>query len=369
MTENRKIRVALTHGDTNGIGYELIFKAFEDPMMFDLCTPIIYGSPKVAAYHCKALELDANFTIISKAEEAQEGKLNLLTAMEEEMKVDLGQVSKEAGQAAAKALEQAMVDYHAGLYDVLVTLPANISTMKGEHFNYASQTDFISFAVNQKGKAMKILVYNGLRIALATDDMPLADVPSHITKEVIVERATTLFQTLKRDFFVSNPRIAVLALNPDDGQGGFQGREEKEIIVPAIAELSEKHINTFGPYAADDFFGNHVYNAFDGILAMYDEQANVPFKLLSDEQGLEVTAGLPIVRTALHINAPHDKAGKNVSDENLLRKAIYIAIDNFRHRIQYDEPMANPLKKLYHERRDDSEKARFNVPKKQENKD
>ncbi len=361
--EEKKIRVAITHGDTNGIGYEVILKTFADPAIFELCTPIVYGSPKVAAYHRKALDLPTNFSIIEKAEDAQNGRLNLLTTFEEEVKVDLGQPSKEAGEAALKALDRAMTDYRAGLYDVLVTAPINKNNIQSDLFHFCGHTEYIEQSVGDGHKALMILMNDNLRVALVTTHLPVKDIAQAITKEKIVEKATIFHQALKRDLRISSPRIAVLSLNPHAGDGGVIGTEEQETIIPAIKELEEGGVYAFGPYAADGFFGSGMYNRFDGVLAMYHDQGLAPFKTLALENGVNFTAGLPIVRTSPDHGTAYDIAGKGVADEQSFRQAIYAAIDIWRNRQNYDEPLANPLPKLYHEKREDGEKARFTVKK------
>lgn len=363
--EHKKIRVAITHGDTNGIGYEVILKAFADPAMFELCTPIVYGSPKVAAYHRKALDLQTNFSIIEKAEDAQADRLNMLATFEDEVKVDLGQPSKEAGEAALKALDRAMTDFRAGLYDVLVTAPINKNNIQSDLFHFCGHTEYIEQCLGGGKKALMILMNDTLRVALVTTHLPIKDVASAITKESIVEKATIFHQALKRDLRISNPRIAVLSLNPHAGDGGVLGSEEQDVIIPAIEELEKAGIQAFGPYAADGFFGSGAYNRFDGVLAMYHDQGLAPFKTVALENGVNYTAGLPIVRTSPDHGTAYDIAGKGVADEQSFRQAIYAAIDIWRNRQNYDEPMANPLPKLYHEKREDGEKARFTVKKEQ----
>lgn len=359
MEEKRLIRVGITHGDTNGIGYEVIFKAFEDPEMLELCTPIIYGSPKVAAYHSKMLEMQDNFSIIDKAEDAKDGHVNLLATFDEEVKVEMGKPSKEAGMAALKALDRAMADYRAGLYDVLVTAPINKKSIQSDEFHFPGHTEYIENRIGDGNKALMILMNEGLRVALVTTHLPIRNVADAITKETIVEKATIFHQSLRRDFRISSPRIAVLSLNPHCGDDGLLGNEENETIKPAIAELEQKGIQAFGPYAADGFFGSGTYSKFDGVLAMYHDQGLAPFKTLASESGVNYTAGLPIVRTSPDHGTAYDIAGKGKADANSFRQAIYTAIDIYRNRKEYDEPLANPLQKLYREKRDDSEKTRF----------
>lgn len=356
--EERKIRVAITHGDTNGVGYEVILKAFSDPTMLELCTPIVYGSPKVAAYHCKALELDTPFTIIKDASEAREGRLNMLAVIEEDVKVDMGETTPEAGMAAKKAIDKALEDYKAGRFDVLVTAPVNKNSIP----NFNGHTDYIQKALNDGKHGLTILTNEDLRVALVTNNVAIKDVADAITKQKIVEKATIFHQTLRRDLRVSSPRIAVLALNPRCGEDGVLGDEEQTIINPAIKELAEKDIQVFGPYAADDFFGRCVYYRFDGVLAMYHDQGQTPFKAVAYENGVRFTAGLQLIRTAPAHGVNYAVAGKNQTDEQSLRNAVYTAIDVWRNRQNYDEPLQNPLPKLYHEKRDESEKVRFRSP-------
>lgn len=336
--ENRKIRVAITHGDTNGIGYEIILKAFEDVGMLELCTPIIYGNPKIATYHRNALQLETPFTIIKNAEDARPDKLNMLATFDDEVKVELGAPTPESAEAARKALQRAKEDLKNGLYDVLVQAPV-----------VSSNTPDLD------DKSLLIMFANDIRIALATNHLPLKDVATSITSDKLVEKCRLLHTSLKRDFRINNPRIAVLALNPQ------LGAEEENIISPALKTVEEAGIQAYGPFTADDFFGNGMQHSFDGILAMYDDQGNVPFKTLAHEFGVKMKAGFPFVITTPDQDPSFDIAGKGIADPTSLRHAIYAAIDIFRNRAHYDEPLANPLPKLYHEKREDSEKARFAV--------
>lgn len=363
--ENKKIRVAITQGDTNGVGYEVIFKVFEDPTMLELCTPIIYGSSKIAAYHKKALNKETNFSVINSAEEARDGRLNLLSCFEDEIKVEFGQPSEEAGGAAFKALDRAMTDFRKGLYDVLVTAPINKATIQSPGFHFPGHTEYIETSLGEGKKALMILMNDRLRVALVTTHLPIKDVATAITKESIMEKATIFHQALKRDFRISNPRIAVLALNPHAGDDGLLGTEEKNIISPAIEALAKKGIQAFGPYPADGFFGAGTFNYFDGVLAMYHDQGLAPFKTIALDNGVNYTAGLPIIRTSPDHGTAYDIAGQDKADENSMRQAIYTAIDVFRNRQFYDEPLQYPLPKLFHEKREDGDKARFAVRSKE----
>lgn len=336
--EERKIRVAITHGDTNGIGYEIILKAFEDTTMLDLCTPIIYGNPKIATYHRNALKLDTPFSIINNAEEAHPDKLNLLVTFDEDVKVEFGLPTTESAEAAHKAMQRAKDDLKKGLYDVLVQAPV-----------------ISSHTPDPNDKSLLIMFADDIRMALATNHLPIKDVAQNITTDMITSKCRLLHTSLRRDFRINNPRIAVLALNPQ------LGGEEEGIISPAIRDVESTGIQAYGPYTADDFFGNSLQYNFDGILAMYDDQGNVPFKTLAREYGVKMKAGFPFVITTTDHDPCFEIAGKGTADPASLRHAIYAAIDIFRNRIHYDEPLANPLPKLYHEKREDGEKARFAV--------
>lgn len=336
--DDRKIRVAITHGDTNGIGYEVILKAFEDPAMLELCTPIIYGSPKAAAFHRKAMSLETQYNIIKNAEDAREDRLNLLAAFDDEVKMDIGQPTEESAQAARKAVAKAKEDLLKGLFDVLVMAPVQPIT-----------------GPVREDKALTVMVSDRVRIGLVTTHLPIKDVAEAIKVETIVEKGRIFHTCLKRDFRISNPRIAVLALNPQ------AGTEEEQIIKPAIEEMENNGIQAFGPYVADEFFGNALYGEFDGVLAMYDDQGIVPFKTLALEYGVKLKAGITAVCTTPDHGPAFDIAGKGMADPQSMRHAIYTAIDMYRHRLEYDEPLANPLPKLYHEKREDGDKARFAV--------
>ena len=336
--ENRKIRVAITHGDTNGIGYEVILKALEDPMMLELCTPIIYGSPKVASYHRKALELETQYNIINSAEDVREDRVNLLTTFDDEVKVELGQPTDESAEAARKAVVRAKEDLIKGLYDVLVMGPVRPNPHPAK-----------------EDKSLTIMVSESVRIGLVTTHLPIKEVAQAITPEKIVDKAKIFHASLKRDFRISNPRIAVLALNPQ------QGTEEQEVITPAINTLNGEAMAVFGPYLADEFFGNHLYDYFDGVLAMYDDQGVLPFRTLAQDYGVKLKAGISAICTTPDLDPAFDIAGKNVADPQSMRQAIYTAIDMFRFREEYDTPFANQLPKLYHEKREDGDKARFTM--------
>ena len=355
MENNRKIKVGITHGDINGIGYEVILKAFSDPTMLELCTPIVYGSPKVAAYHRKAMDIQTNFCIIASATEAVDNRLSILNCTEDELKVELTKPTPEAGKAALDALERALADYREGLIDVLVTAPINKHTIQSENFNFPGHTEYIQERVGDGQKALMILLKDDFRVALVTGHIPVKDIATTLTKNLIVEKATIFHQSLKQDFGIDNPRIAIFSLNPHAGDSGVIGTEEAEVIQPAIQELVSKRIQCFGPYPADGFMGSGNYEHFDGILAMYHDQGLAPFKAMAMDEGVNFTAGLPIVRTSPAHGTAYDIAGQGIAMENSFRQAIYTAIDVYRNRLIEEEIHARPLRRQYYDKRDDSD--------------
>ena len=348
-----KIKIGITHGDTNGVGYEVILKAFEDPTLLELCTPIVYGSPKIATYHRKAMELGTSFNTVDSAEKITEGKLNMVDVIKQEVKIELGQGTEESGNAALQSLEAAMEDYKKGLIDVLVTAPINKHCIQSENFKFPGHTEYIQDRAGEGNEAMMILMNNMMRIALATTHLPLNQVAGAVTQENILGKLRILNLSLKRDFSLSLPRIAVLGLNPHAGDNSLIGQEEQEIIIPAMQQAEEEGINCFGPFSADGFFGTASFRHYDAVLAMYHDQGLAPFKLLAMEDGVNYTAGLPIVRTSPDHGTAYDIAGKGMASPASFLQAIYAAIDIYRNRISYDEAHADPLQKLYHDKRED----------------
>lgn len=351
------IKVGITHGDINGIGYEVILKTFADIRMAEICVPIIYGSVKVASFHRKAMELQSvSFNQISDAKDASINKVNIINCINDDTKIDIGQSTPIGGEAAYQSLERAIADLKKGLVDVLVTAPINKHNIQREDFQFPGHTEYLEQRFAKDGeKSLMILVKDSLRVALVTGHVPLAEVPSLLSKDKIVEAVSLFENSLKRDFRVGKPRIAVLSLNPHAGENGLLGSEENDIIIPAIKELQANKILCFGPYAADGFFGSGDYTHFDGVLAMYHDQGLAPFKTIAMEEGVNFTAGLPVIRTSPAHGTAFSIAGKNQASEESFRQAIYLAIDTFASRADYDIAHANPLKKLYFERGGDSE--------------
>jgi 4-hydroxythreonine-4-phosphate dehydrogenase len=356
MEENRKIKVGITHGDINGIGYEVILKALDDTRMVELCTPIIYGSAKIAAYYRKALELPAGqLHQIQTAADAKDGECNIINVIAEDTHLDPGQSTPTAGTAAFAALERAVDDLKRGSIDVLVTAPINKHNIQNDQFHFPGHTEYLEASLGDgTDKALMILCDEHLRVALVTTHLPIAKVAEAITKDSVLEKIKALDNSLKYDFAIPSPRIAVLSLNPHAGENGLLGAEEQQIIAPAITEAQSAGIEAYGPYAADGLFGSGNYRAFDGILAMYHDQGLAPFKTVAMEQGINFTAGLNRVRTSPDHGTGYDIVGQGTADETSMRHAIWQAIDIWRNRRRYRDIHRNPLRKQYFEKGKDN---------------
>ncbi|MBR5639592.1 MAG: 4-hydroxythreonine-4-phosphate dehydrogenase PdxA [Muribaculaceae bacterium] len=355
MSNERKIRIGITQGDTNGVGYEVIMKCFTSNDILELCTPIVYGSSKIMNYHRKALGIQTTqLNITRNAGYVKENQLNLVEVINEEVKIELGQPGKQAGNAAFMALEAAVSDLKKGVIDVLVTAPINKDNIHSEEFSFPGHTEYLETSLGDGAKALMVLCNDKIRVALVTTHIPIAKVAQSINKEDIVEKLRIFNDSLQRDFNIQKPRIAVLGLNPHCGDNGVIGTEEKEIIEPAIQEANDNQILCFGPYPADGFFGSNQYLRFDGVLAMYHDQGLAPFKTIAMNDGVNVTAGLPYVRTSPDHGTGYDIVGQGIASDLSMRHAIYTAIDIYRNRKNWDEMYQNPLKKQYFDKGKDN---------------
>lgn len=342
--KTNKIKVGITHGDINGIGYEIIFKVLSDIRMFDMCTPIVYGSSKVAAYHRKTLNI-SNFSLnnIRSAEDAHPKRANIINCVDDNIRVELGKATTMGGEAAYSALNQAVSDLKKNKIDVLVTAPIHKKNIQSDQFGFPGHTEFLESEFGNNGSLM-LLISDVLKVGVVTGHVPLNEVTNYITKEKIVSKLKILNKSLKEDFTIRKPRIAVLGLNPHAGDNGLLGKEEQDIIIPAIEEAKNKGIIALGPYAADGFFGSNNLSKFDAVLAMYHDQGLIPFKTISFSSGVNFTAGLPVVRTSPDHGTAFEIAGQGVANEESFRQAIYSAIDIFRNRDSYKVLSKNPLK-------------------------
>jgi 4-hydroxythreonine-4-phosphate dehydrogenase len=341
-----KIILGISQGDINSISYEVIMKSLSDNRILELCTPVVYGSPKVAAYHRKALNLENfSFNTVRTVDEAVVRRANIINCIDDSARVELGKSTPDAGEASLKALEAAVKDLGEGKLDALVTGPINKSNVKSEHFNFNGHTEFFETHFKSNGVLM-LMVNEFLRIGVVTSHIPLAKVNEYIVRDTILNKLRILSHSLLSDFTIRSPRIAVLGLNPHAGDNGLLGDEEIKEIIPAIMQAQEEGILAFGPFPADGFFGAGSFTQFDAVLAMYHDQGLVPFKALSVEGGVNFTAGLPVVRTSPAHGTAYELAGKNEASADSFRKAIYLACDIFRSRKLFKEMSANPLKQV-----------------------
>jgi 4-hydroxythreonine-4-phosphate dehydrogenase len=341
-----KVILGITHGDINGISYEVIMKSLLDNRVFDLCTPVVYGSPKVAAYHRKTLNLENfSFNTIRSVDEAQARKANIINCIDEAARVELGKSTSYAGESSLKALEVAVQDLADGKIDALVTAPVSKPNVQKDHFNFTGHTEYLENHFKSEGVVM-LMVNELMRVGVLTSHVPLAKVHEYITRDTLLNKLRILNKSLLVDFAVTNPRIAVLGLNPHAGDEGLLGEEEEKEIIPAIRQAQEENILVFGPYPADGFFGAGTYRKVDAVLAMYHDQGLVPFKALTTEGGVNYTAGLPVVRTSPAHGTAYELAGKNEASPDSFRNAVYLACDIFRSRLRHKDMSSNPLSPL-----------------------
>ncbi len=339
----RKIRVGISHGDINGIGYEIIIKTLNDKRILNFCTPVLYGSPKLLAYHRKAINAEAfPYNQIAKGSEIADGQNNIVNCIDDNARIELGKASKESGDAAFQSLKQAIADLKEGFIDVLLTAPINKNTIQSDDFNFPGHTEYLKTEF-EADEVLMLMTVEDLRIGTVTGHIPVEDVAKSISKELILEKLKILNKSLLEDFGIRQGKIAVLGLNPHAGDEGLIGREEQEIIIPAIEQARREKIMAIGPYPADGFFGSAAYKKFDAVLAMYHDQGLIPFKLIEFEYGINFTAGLPVVRTSPGHGTAFDIAGDGKASESSFRAALFSALDIYKKRKMYAEISENPL--------------------------
>jgi len=345
MSTKKNIRVGISQGDINGIGYEVIIKCLADPRINELCTPIVYGSPKVAAFHRKNILIE-NFSFhqIRNASEANNKRANLINVLNDNVKVEPGQSTKEGGEGAYLALKKAVEDLKSNQIDVLVTAPINKDNIQNDGFKFPGHTEFLASHFESRNELM-LMVSDIMKIGVVTGHVALNKVSSLIKKELVLSKIQIIHKSLKIDFGIQQPRIAVLGLNPHNGDNGLIGDEEQKEIIPAIAEARNNKILAFGPYAADGFFGSGAFKKYDAILAMYHDQGLVPFKALNFDEGVNYTAGLPIVRTSPAHGTAYELVGKNIATPTSFRQAMFLACDIYKNREAYKELTSNVLPK------------------------
>jgi 4-hydroxythreonine-4-phosphate dehydrogenase len=329
-TSLHKPVIGISLGDINGIGPEVVLKALADPRILDMMTPVVYGSSKVLGYYRKALKMN-NFQYHHMQGAALEDQVNVVNCWQEVIEIQMGQSNPEGGKAALLALQKAVEDLKAGRIEAIVTAPINKQNIQSDEFKFPGHTEFFTKAFDTKDSLM-LLCSGSLRVGVVTGHVPLQEVPQLITRERVQYKLNILERSLRQDFGIGKPRIAVLGLNPHAGEEGLLGTEEQEVIIPVIQDIKQKGRLVFGPFPADGFFGSGAYQKFDGILAMYHDQGLIPFKTLAFEQGVNYTAGLPIVRTSPDHGTAYDIAGQNIASESSMREALYLACDIARRR-------------------------------------
>lgn len=344
MQESEEIiKVGISIGDLNGIGAEVVLKAFEDPRMLEFCTPVIFASNKTISFYKNHFGFSMNFHGIPEASEAIDGKINVVNVWKDSPEIAFGQATQTGGEYAIKSLRAAVEALKAGLVDVLVTAPINKKTVQSGEFKFPGHTDYLARELG--GDSLMFMVTDTLKVGLLTDHVPVKDAPSLITEKRIREKVLAMEQSLIRDFGVQRPKIAVLGINPHSGDDGVIGKEDDEVLKPALRKLADNGHLVFGPYAADTFFASANSRNFDGVLASYHDQGLIPFKTLSFGKGVNFTAGLSRVRTSPDHGTAFDIAGKGAADPESFKEAVFMGIRIFRNRSEYEELTRNPLKK------------------------
>ena len=341
MEEGKKIRVGISIGDINGIGCEVALKTFEDPRMLDFCTPVIFASNKVISQQKKDLGIPINFNGIHAASKALDNKVNVINVWKENIDIKYGQTTQKAGSLAIKSLKAAVRSLKQNEIDVLVTAPISKANIQSEDFNFPGHTDYLSQELG--GESLMFMVTHDLKIGLLTDHLAVKEVPGTINQDLIRKKVGIIEKSLRMDFGIRRPKIALLGINPHSGDNGVIGKEDDEVLKPAVEKLSNSGHLVFGPYAADSFFGSGTHRQFDAVLAAYHDQGLIPFKTLSFGKGVNFTAGLSHVRTSPDHGTAFEIAGKGKADHSSFKEAVYMAIEVFRNRLQFRELTSNPL--------------------------
>ncbi|MBB4118493.1 4-hydroxythreonine-4-phosphate dehydrogenase [Mesonia hippocampi] len=341
--ETSKIKVGISIGDLNGIGCEIILKTFQDSRMLSFCTPVIFANTKVVSYYKKILKIPINFQGIPSADKAIDDKVNVVNLWKENIKITPGAEDKVIGEYAFKSLQAATNALKENQVDVLVTAPINKHVIQSEEFNFPGHTDYL--AQEFGGESLMFMVSENLKIGLLTDHVPVKNVPEKITRKLIEQKVNTIAESLKKDFCVSVPKIAVLGINPHNGDNGVIGDEDQKVLMPTVNQLNKKGQYVFGPYAADSFFGSKNYQNFDAVIAAYHDQGLVPFKTLAFGNGVNFTAGLSKVRTSPDHGTAYEIAGKGEANHNSFEEAVFTAIKIYKNRNEYQQLTKNPLKR------------------------
>lgn len=363
---NDKIKIGITQGDVNGVGYEVILKAFQDSRLVDLCTPIVYGSKKYSSAHKKNLNLnDFAFNYIDNVDQARSNKANLIQCCDDDEDIQLGVPTPASGKAAFQSLDAALKDLVEGKIDAVVTAPINKKNIQGDDFDFPGHTEFLGQKDGGK-KGLMFMISEKLKVGVVTGHIPLKDVAGSISEDKILDKLRVMNKSLKKDFNINKPKIAVLGLNPHSGDNGLLGTEEQDVIIGAIQKANDDKVLAHGPFPGDGFFGSTQYLQYDAVLAMYHDQGLIPFKALSFGEGVNFTAGLSFIRTSPDHGTGYDIAGRGIADDSSMRQAVYAAIDIFNSRNFNEELSKDPLKINQLKKFQSSQKPRNKAPRKKE---
>lgn len=340
---SEKLKIGISIGDVNGVGLEVIIKTLMDSRVLEYFTPIVYGSTKVASFHRKALGInDFSFNVINSVQQANPKRANMINCWQDDVKITLGEENEIGGKYAFLSLKHAVDDLVTGGIDALVTAPINKHNIQQEEFNFPGHTEYLQ-ARTESSDALMFMVSDELRVGVVTGHIPVKDIAPTISAGAIVSKLAMMDASLKRDFWVRKPKIAVLGLNPHAGDNGLIGTEDEQVIAPAIEQAKSNGVFCFGPYPADGFFAAETYTKFDAVLAMYHDQGLIPFKHIAARNGVNFTAGLPVVRTSPDHGTGYDIAGKNIASETSFREAVFAATHIVSRRREQDELLSNPL--------------------------
>lgn len=342
-SEGKKIKLGISIGDLNGIGCEVALKTFEDPRMLDFCTPVIFASNKTISAQKQQLDLNLNFHGVQDPKKALDGKINVANIWKESPRIEFGKATPEGGKFAIKSLRAAVNSLKKGEIDVLVTAPINKNNIQSEDFKFPGHTDFLAQELD--GESLMFMVTDTLRVGLLTDHIAVKEVAQAITTKLIKDKVKTMSESLRMDFGIRRPKIALLGINPHSGDNGTIGQEDEKLLKPAIQEFFDNGDLVYGPYSADSFFGSNSHQNFDAILAAYHDQGLIPFKTLSFGKGVNFTAGLSKVRTSPDHGTAYEIAGQGKADEQSFKEAVFSAIHIYRNRVEHLDLMKNPLKK------------------------
>lgn len=341
--ENIKLKLGISIGDLSGIGCEVALRTFEDSRMLDFCTPVFFASTKTISHFKNELRMDITYHGIQHAADALEGKLNIVNVWKDSPAIELGHPTGESGAYALKSLKAAVKALKNDEIDLLVTAPINKNNIQSDDFNFPGHTDYL--AQELQGESLMFMVTDSLKIGLLTDHVAVKDVPGLITPALVRRKVEILMESLRKDFAIRRPKIAILGINPHSGDNGVIGKEDDEVLKPVIRKMSDEGILVFGPFSADSFFGSGAHEGFDAVLAAYHDQGLIPFKTLSFGKGVNFTAGLSRVRTSPDHGTAYEIAGRGIADHNSFREAVFMGIQIYRNRKEYQDLTANPLQK------------------------